>query len=137
LSLATPRERPFWAVAMEGGLTCARRLAREASARRPRGLRALSGREWSFGEEGCGKAEAEGEGEEEEEWARRAWVVFWALGSAGEGEREIMPEARLGFPMERRTVSIVFSIFRRERVRISCFLREGQTRTGEGERGIL
>lgn len=103
-------------------MACARRLAREASARRPRGLRALSGREWSFGEEGWGKVEVDGEGEGEEEWARRAWVEFWVVGSAGEGEREIMPEARLGFPMERRTVSSVFSIFRRERVRISCFL---------------
>ena len=55
--------------------------------------------------------------------------------SAGDGEREIIPEARLGFPMERRTVSIVFSIFRRERVRISCFLwrvKEGPEREGDG-----
>lgn len=94
MSLATPKERPLWALAMEEvrfaeagkGLTasvaCARRLAKEASANKPRGLRALSGREWSFGEVGWGRIEGtvvvvvmggvgEGEG------PRRAWVVFW------------------------------------------------------------
>lgn len=40
----------------------------------------------------------------------------------GEGEREIMPEAMLGLPNERSTVSSVRSILRSERVRISCFL---------------
>ena len=33
-----------------------------------------------------------------------------------------MPEAMLGFPKERKTVSKVRSILRRERVKISCFL---------------
>ena len=33
-----------------------------------------------------------------------------------------MPEAILGFPRDRRTVSSVRSILRKERVRISCFL---------------
>lgn len=33
-----------------------------------------------------------------------------------------MPEAMLGFPSDRSTVSNVRSILRRERVRISCFL---------------
>lgn len=36
-----------------------------------------------------------------------------------------MPEAMLGFPNERRTVSSVRSILRSERVRISCFLGLG------------
>ena len=40
----------------------------------------------------------------------------------GDGDREIMPEAMLGLPNERSTVSSVRSILRRERVRISCFL---------------
>lgn len=40
----------------------------------------------------------------------------------GEAERESMPDAMLGFPNERRTVSSVLSILRNERVRISCFL---------------
>ena len=49
-----------------------------------------------------------------------AWV-FWVC-SDGEGERESMPEVMLGLPSERRTVSRVLSILRKERVRISCFL---------------
>lgn len=40
----------------------------------------------------------------------------------GDGDRDIIPPARLGFPRERRTVSSVRSIFRKERVKISCFL---------------
>ena len=48
-------------------------------------------------------------------------VATWILD--GEGDRDIMPDAILGFPMERRTVSSVLSIFRSERVRISCFLQ--------------
>lgn len=40
----------------------------------------------------------------------------------GEGDRDIMPEAMLGLPKDRSTVSRVRSILRRERVRISCFL---------------
>jgi hypothetical protein len=42
---------------------------------------------------------------------------------AGEGERETMPEAMEGLPMERKTVSRVCSIFRKDRVRSSCFLK--------------
>lgn len=41
----------------------------------------------------------------------------------GEGEREIIPDAILGLPIDLKTVSRVFSILRSERVRISCFLR--------------
>lgn len=48
-----------------------------------------------------------------------------AVCAEGEGEREIMPEAMLGLPMDRRTVSSVRSILRKERVRISCFLGKG------------
>jgi hypothetical protein len=52
--------------------------------------------------------------------ARRACVgAFWA---EGDGEREIIPETMLGLPIDLRTVSRVFSILRRERVRSSCFL---------------
>ena len=40
----------------------------------------------------------------------------------GDGERDSMPDAILGLPRDRRTVSRVRSILRRERVRISCFL---------------
>jgi hypothetical protein len=40
----------------------------------------------------------------------------------GEGERDTIPEARLGLPIERKTVSSVRSIFLRDRVNISCFL---------------
>jgi len=54
--------------------------------------------------------------------ARRAWVP--AACAEGEDEREIMPEAMLGFPMVRRTVSRVRSILRKERVRTSCFLEK-------------
>lgn len=43
---------------------------------------------------------------------------------SGDGDRETMPETILGFPMERRTVSKVFSILRRDRESNSCFLRE-------------
>ena len=48
----------------------------------------------------------------------------WELGGCpdGDGDREIMPEAILGLPSDRRTVSSVRSILRSERVRISCFL---------------
>ena len=40
----------------------------------------------------------------------------------GEGERDVRPAASAGFPMERRTVSKVRSIFLIDRDRISCFL---------------
>lgn len=62
-------------------------------------------------------AEGGGEGE-----ASKAWVV--AVWLEGEGDRDIYPEAISGLPIERRTVSNVRSIFRRERVRSSCFLDE-------------
>ena len=42
---------------LRASVACARRLAKEASANKPRGLRALSGREWSFGEVGWGRIE--------------------------------------------------------------------------------
>ena len=47
--------------------------------------------------------------------------VFWAC-RLGEGDRDNIPEATEGLPRERRTVSNVRSIFRKERVKISCFL---------------
>lgn len=49
--------------------------------------------------------------------------VFWVC-RVGEGDRESIPDATLGFPRERRTVSRVRSILRKDRVRISCFLRQ-------------
>lgn len=41
----------------------------------------------------------------------------------GDGEREIIPDAILGFPIDLNTVSSVFSILRSDRVKSSCFLR--------------
>lgn len=63
-----------------------------------------------------------GAGGGEGDSARRACVP--AVCAEGEGEREIMPEAMLGLPMDRRTVSRVRSILRNERVRISCFFED-------------
>ena len=40
----------------------------------------------------------------------------------GDGDLDIIPEAILGLPIERRTVSNVRSIFLSERVSSSCFL---------------
>lgn len=62
--------------------------------------------------------------------ARSCWVANACWGSCistspeteGDGEREIIPEAVLGFPRDLKTVSKVFSIFFMERARISCFL---------------
>ncbi len=93
----------------------------------------LSGREWGFGDAGgwLGKTvdAAMGEGD----LARRAWVVFCP---EGEGEREIMPDAILGLPMDLKTVSRVFSILRRERVKISCFLYQKGAENIRGARRI-
>lgn len=63
--------------------------------------------------------------------ARRAWVVFCV---EGEGEREIMPDAMLGLPMDLKTVSRVFSILRRDRVKISCFLYPRKNKRKRGEK---
>ncbi len=68
----------------------------------------------------------------EGEFARSACVP--AVCAKGEGEREIMPEAMLGLPIERRTVSRVRSILRSERVRISCFLSEKSVKKGGGRK---
>jgi len=105
----------------------ARRLARLASASKPSGLRLLSGKEWSFGEVGgliagdfVDEQAAEGEGG----WsdcARRAWVAL-LLGFGGDDERETMPDAMLGLPIDLSTVSKVRSIFLRDLVKSSCFL---------------
>ena len=104
---------------------CARLFARLASASNPRGLSSLSGKECSLGEPG-GRVEGviEGACRELEEGLS---VETWSRPERfeGEGERETIPEAmedRPGLPMERNTVSRVFSIFRRERVSCSCFL---------------
>jgi hypothetical protein len=59
-------------------------------------------------------------------------VVDWGV---GEGERESMPDAMDGLPIDRRTVSRVRSILRRERVRSSCFLLGGQVNMGPYLRG--
>ena len=68
----------------------------------------------------------------EGEFARSACVP--TVCADGEGEREIMPEAMLGLPIERRTVSSVRSILRSERVRISCFLDEKGVKKGGGKK---
>ena len=52
---------------------------------------------------------------------RRACVAS-LLGFGGDGDREIMPDAMLGLPIDLSTVSKVRSIFRRDLVRSSCFL---------------
>lgn len=102
----------------------ARRLARLASASRPSGLRLLSGKEWSFGDVGGlntgGLASEVGEGG----WSvceRRACVAL-LQGFGGDGDRETMPDAMLGLPIDLSTVSKVRSIFLRDLVRSSCFL---------------
>ena len=45
-----------------------------------------------------------------------------AASEEGEAERDVRPAVSAGFPMERRTVSKVRSIFFIDRERISCFL---------------
>lgn len=106
----------------------ARRLARLASASKPSGLRLLSGNEWSFGELG-GPCVLEGGGEKlaaavgDGGWSaqeRRAWVALLAF--IGEGDRETMPDAMLGLPIDLSTVSRVRSIFLSDLVKSSCFL---------------
>lgn len=61
--------------------------------------------------------EGGGEGEASKAWVFSIWLE-------GEGDLDIHPEAMSGLPIERRTVSNVRSIFRRERVSSSCFLDE-------------
>ena len=103
---------------------CKRRFARLASASMPSGFSSLSGKECNLGEPGCCKearlADLRGGGGDGV--IRVAWVLSPV---SGEGDRDSISEAMevmLGFPMERRTVSSVFSILRSERVNCSCFL---------------
>ena len=106
------------------------RFAKDASANSPSGLTELSESECSFGKPGgiliiseIGGMVVEGQsGGDEGDWARSAWVP--AVCTKSEDKREIMPKAMLEFPIDRRTVSRVRSILRKERVRISCFLEK-------------
>lgn len=134
-SLATPKlafSVDPSAVELDFAAACARRLARLASASRPSGFRVLSGSECILGDVGMMWCEEwcmrSGDGGGEGELMRAC--VFWVC-SVGDGDRESIPDAMLGFPRERRTVSRVRSILRKDRVRISCFLGKGLT-SGEG-----
>lgn len=96
-----------------------------ASASRPKGVSELSGNECSLGDPGKkSSADPSTCGGGDGEFNNACVCAVW-LAAEGEGDRETIPEAKALIPgllMDRKTVSNVRSILRRERVSNSCFL---------------